>query len=339
MAALRSPRTNEGARSPVNRTPLQRITAGAAPPAKHRALGESRPIKGWTLCFGANEHGPADRRDEPNRPMGDGEAGKGAGWLFRALANGVIGFRWPDGGASARGRMLAVFLRAAAKGRGCRVPAAAWLWRRRSYSSADSDGLSAKTEELKTPKIYTKTGDKGFSSTFTGERRRKDDVVFEALGSTDELTSAIGLAVEFCLEQGFEFEEELYKIQCVLQDVGSNVATPISSARESHLKRTAFSEKPVIELEKWIDQYTKQLPPLSNFILPSGGKCSASLHLARAICRRAERSMFRIVQAGEADQNAARYLNRLSDYLFTLARYAAMKEGKREQIYRRPYAN
>ncbi|XP_048467409.1 corrinoid adenosyltransferase [Rhincodon typus] len=105
------------------------------------------------------------------------------------------------------------------------------------------------------------------------------------------------------------------------------------------LERTVFSEKPVIELETWIDRYTKQLPPLSNFILPSGGKCSASLHLARAICRRAERSMFRVVQAGEADQNAARYLNRLSDYLFTLARYAAMKEGKREQIYKRPYAN
>ncbi|XP_067862143.1 corrinoid adenosyltransferase isoform X2 [Heptranchias perlo] len=194
---------------------------------------------------------------------------------------------------------------------------------------------NAKTEKPKTPKIYTKTGDKGFSSTFTGERRRKDDNVFEALGSTDELTSAIGLAMEFCLEQGHAFEEELYKIQCVLQDVGSNIATPISSARESHLKRTTFSEKPVIELEQWIDRYTEQLPPLTNFILPSGGKCSATLHLARAICRRAERSMICIVRAGEADRNAARYLNRLSDYLFTLARYAAMKEGKKEQVYKR----
>ncbi|XP_072443992.1 corrinoid adenosyltransferase MMAB [Chiloscyllium punctatum] len=233
--------------------------------------------------------------------------------------------------------MLAVVLRAVVCGRGSGVPTAARICSRRSYCSADSDG--AKTQELKIPKIYTKTGDKGFSTIFTGERRRKDDIIFEALGSTDELTSAIGLAVEFCLDQGYEFGEELYKIQCVLQDVGSNVATPISSARESHLKRTAFSEKPVIELENWIDRYTKQLPPLSNFILPSGGKCSASLHLARAICRRAERGIFRIVQAGEADQNAARYLNRLSDYLFTLARYAAMKEGKREQIYKRPNMN
>ncbi|XP_078083405.1 corrinoid adenosyltransferase MMAB [Mustelus asterias] len=216
-----------------------------------------------------------------------------------------------------------------------RAAATAWLWSRPSYCSTDSDSSNAKTEKPKTPKIYTKTGDKGFSSTFTGERRRKDDDVFEALGNTDELTSAIGLAVEFSLDQGHEFEAELCKVQCVLQDIGSNIATPISSARESHLKRTAFSEKPVIELEKWIDRYTEHLPPLTNFILPSGGKCSATLHLARSICRRAERSMVCIVRAGEADLNAARYLNRLSDYLFTLARYAAMKEGKKEQIYKR----
>ncbi|XP_051888309.1 corrinoid adenosyltransferase [Pristis pectinata] len=213
---------------------------------------------------------------------------------------------------------------------------AAWAWTRRNYCNMDGDSSNSKAEKPKTPKIYTKTGDKGFSSTFTGERRRKDDNVFDALGSTDELTSSIGYAGNgFCLEQGHEFVEELYKIQCVLQDVGSNVATPISSARESHLKRTTFSEKPVIELEQWIDRYTEQLPPLTNFILPSGGKCSAALHLARSICRRAERSMISIVQAGEADRNAARYLNRLSDYLFTLARYAAMKEGKKEHIYRR----
>ncbi|XP_055511343.1 corrinoid adenosyltransferase [Leucoraja erinacea] len=218
-----------------------------------------------------------------------------------------------------------------------RPPIAALLWTRRGYCNMDGDRDSSNTNAVKpkAPKIYTKTGDKGYSSTFTGERRQKDDNVFDALGSTDELTSAIGLAMEFCLEKGHEFVDELHEIQCVLQDVGSNVATPISSARESHLKRTAFSGKPVIELEQWIDRYTEQLPPLTNFILPSGGKCSATLHLARSICRRAERSMISIVQAGEADRNAARYLNRLSDYLFTLARYAAMKEGKKEHVYKR----
>ncbi|OWK61186.1 Cob(I)yrinic acid a,c-diamide adenosyltransferase, mitochondrial [Lonchura striata] len=102
----------------------------------------------------------------------------------------------------------------------------------------------------------------------------------------------------------------------MLQDVGSNLATPLSSAREAHRKRTSFSEKPVLELEQWIDSYSEQLPPLRAFILPSGGRSSAALHFSRAVCRRAERW--------------------LSDYLFVLARYAAMKEGKEEKIYIKP---
>ncbi|NXE52576.1 MMAB protein, partial [Casuarius casuarius] len=174
---------------------------------------------------------------------------------------------------------------------------------------------------------------KGFSSTFTGERRPKDDRIFEALGTTDELSSAIGLASEFGSEKGHVFVEQLHKVQCMLQDVGSNIATPLSSAREAHLKRTSFSEKPVLELEQWIDKYSEQLPPLKAFILPSGGKSSAALHFSRAVCRRAERCVVPLVQAGEADPNVAKYLNRLSDYLFVLARYAAMKEGKEEKIY------
>ncbi|XP_019342223.2 corrinoid adenosyltransferase MMAB [Alligator mississippiensis] len=185
------------------------------------------------------------------------------------------------------------------------------------------------------PRVYTRTGDKGFSSTFTGERRSKDDQVFEALGTTDELSSAIGLASELSSESGHIFAEQLHKVQCMLQDVGANIATPISSAREAHLKRTSFTEKPVLELEQWIDKYTEQLPPLTAFILPSGGKSSAALHFSRAVCRRAERCVVPIVQAGEADPNVAKYLNRLSDYLFVLARYAAMKEGKEEKIYTR----
>uniref|UniRef100_A0A8D0FB05 Metabolism of cobalamin associated B n=1 Tax=Strix occidentalis caurina TaxID=311401 RepID=A0A8D0FB05_STROC len=111
---------------------------------------------------------------------------------------------------------------------------------------------------------------KGFSSTFTGERRLKGDRIFEALGATDELSSAIGLAGEFSSEKGHTFVEQLHKVQCMLQDVGSNIATPLSSAREAHLKRTSFSEKPVLELEQWIDSYSEQLPPLRAFILPVG---------------------------------------------------------------------
>ncbi|XP_039875166.1 corrinoid adenosyltransferase [Simochromis diagramma] len=191
-------------------------------------------------------------------------------------------------------------------------------------------------EDNRVPKIYTKTGDKGFSSTFTGERRPKEDHIFEALGNTDELSSAIGLAREFCLDKCHTFTHQLDKIQCVLQDVGSNIATPRSSARESHIKRTKFIAQPIVDLETWIDEFTEELPSLTSFILPSGGKSSAALHLARTVCRRAERSVAPIVRSGEADPDVAKFLNRLSDYLFTVARYASMKEGSEEKIYKRP---
>ncbi|KAL4223654.1 hypothetical protein ACF0H5_017122 [Mactra antiquata] len=186
-------------------------------------------------------------------------------------------------------------------------------------------------------KIYTKTGDKGTSATFTGERRRKDDIVFEALGSTDELTSAIGLAKEYCKDAGHTFVDRLEEIQCVLQDVSSNIATPKSSARESHSALTDFSETYVTTLETWIDEYTQELPPLTNFILPSGGKSATSLHLARAICRRAERRVTTVVRAREMDKAPLIYLNRLSDTLFTMARLAAHREGQEERIYKRVY--
>lgn len=141
--------------------------------------------------------------------------------------------------------------------------------------------------------------------------------------------------MELITEKGHTFAEELQKIQCTLQDVGSALATPRSSAREAHLKHTAFEEGTITELEQWIDKYSSQLPPLTAFILPSGGKSSSALHFCRAVCRRAERRVVPLVQAGETDANVAKFLNRLSDYLFTVARYAAMKEGSQEQIYKK----
>uniref|UniRef100_E1B6Z7 Metabolism of cobalamin associated B n=1 Tax=Bos taurus TaxID=9913 RepID=E1B6Z7_BOVIN len=132
----------------------------------------------------------------------------------------------------------------------------------------DGDRPQPSSKTPKVPKIYTKTGDKGFSSTFTGERRSKDDQVFEAVGTTDELSSAIGFVMELIAEKGHPFVEELQKIQCSLQDVGSALATPRSSAREAHLKHATFEAGPILELEQWIDKYSRQLPPLTAFILP-----------------------------------------------------------------------
>uniref|UniRef100_A0A3P8W819 Metabolism of cobalamin associated B n=1 Tax=Cynoglossus semilaevis TaxID=244447 RepID=A0A3P8W819_CYNSE len=167
------------------------------------------------------------------------------------------------------------------------------------------------------PKIYTKTGDRGFSNTFTGERRPKEDTIFETLGNTDELSSAIGAPL-------FLF---LLQIQCVLQDVGSNIAIPLSPARDSHIKKTKFTAQPITDLETWIDNFTNELPPLTNFILP--------VSIVRFILTYVTTNVASIVCSGEADAEVAKFLNRLSDYLFTLARYATMKEGNEEKIYRR----
>lgn len=185
-------------------------------------------------------------------------------------------------------------------------------------------------------KIYTKTGDKGTSGLYTGERRPKHDIIFEALGTCDELSSALGLASEFCEQINFgSAVEQIELIQCVLQDVGASLATPKSSARQAHLSAVQLQPDNVAELERWIDEMTEQLPPLRNFILPSGGAASASLHVARSVCRRAERRVVELSSTGEVDAVILRYLNRLSDYLFTAARCAAQTSKKPEKIYRK----
>jgi len=189
------------------------------------------------------------------------------------------------------------------------------------------------------PRIYTKTGDKGTTALFTGERRKKSDQFFEALGTTDELSSHLGFVRELASESKTPhlYVDQLQRIQCILQDVGSCLATPSSSARKSHINKVpSLSIRHTSELEEWIDEYTKHLPPLENFILPGGGKTSASLHIARAVCRRAERSVQPLVDMGEVDEEVLRYLNRLSDFLFTTARYAARLDNKEETIYTRP---
>ncbi|XP_033116452.1 corrinoid adenosyltransferase-like [Anneissia japonica] len=185
-------------------------------------------------------------------------------------------------------------------------------------------------------KIYTKTGDKGTSATLLGDRRPKDDDIFNAVGTTDELSSAIGLAKEFAEDNCHLFVSQLEEIQCALQDIGSNIAAPRQMASDNQLRSTAFEGSRVELLEEWIDEHTDKLPPLKNFILPSGGKTSSSLHIARSVCRRAERSVVPLVREGNVDDTVGRYLNRLSDYLFTVARLAAKDEGKVETIYRRP---
>lgn len=187
-------------------------------------------------------------------------------------------------------------------------------------------------------KIYTKGGDKGEASLYNGERRAKDSQIFHALGDVDELNSTIGLAREH-LEQ-FNIKavrqlKQLEEIQSRLFDVGSNIATPEATSGEKKLQRVKFDPAATQLLETWIDEWSEELPPLTKFILPSGGVASATLHLARTICRRAERSTVSIYTPEQLEDNPAilPYLNRLSDYLFTAARMAALFAGKEEVIY------
>lgn len=176
---------------------------------------------------------------------------------------------------------------------------------------------------------------------FSGQRRRKDDTVFTALGDSDELNAAIGLAAAHCATSGGERGQsllvQLQTVQSRLLDVGSAVATPRSESSSQRLERTSFDGDGggSKTIEAWIDGMDAQLPPLRNFILPGGGVAAASLHSARAICRRAERSVVPLVLDGECDDAVAVYLNRLSDYLFVAARFVAAEVAGGDVVYRK----
>jgi cob(I)alamin adenosyltransferase len=193
----------------------------------------------------------------------------------------------------------------------------------------------------RTFKIYTRTGDKGESSLFNGQRRRKDSNVFAALGDSDELNAALGLASAHCLADGgpraSHIIPHLGLVQSRLLDLGSAIATPLTQSSEKHLARASFDDggHTASQLEDWMDAMDAELPQLRNFILPGGGVASASLHVARAICRRAERSVVPLVLEGECEDAAAIYLNRLSDYLFVAARYVAVDSGG-DSVYQKP---
>ena len=120
-------------------------------------------------------------------------------------------------------------------------------------------------------KVYTKTGDEGSSSLYNGKRRPKDDTLFSALGDVDELNASIGLAREYCAVGDVGLENQLVEIQSRLLDVGSAIATPASSSSTSQLARVVFPLGMAAKLETWIDEFDKELPPLTNFILPVSG--------------------------------------------------------------------
>lgn len=172
-------------------------------------------------------------------------------------------------------------------------------------------------------KIYTKTGDDGTTGLFSGARVDKDSLRVETYGTTDELNSIIGIAVSHINNN--ELKQDLLFLNNLLFFVGSDLATPLEPKPKFDVKRISMEN--IEWLESKIDEYTDKLPELKNFILPGGAISAAHLHHARTVCRRAERLCVRLSRNDYLGEYIGKFLNRLSDYLFTAARMANYLEG------------
>lgn len=190
-------------------------------------------------------------------------------------------------------------------------------------------------------KIYTKTGDAGETGLFGGGRVTKDCITMQVVGELDELNAAIGIAVAVIPTEAEEsLDHILIKIQRDLFKVGVEVASgqtegiryQVSGCELQVISSKLISEKEIVELEKSIDVLWDELPKLKNFIIPGGHIASAQLHLARAICRRAERALVAFGKTISLRPELYQYLNRLSDWLFTAARWVNFKTGEKENL-------
>lgn len=181
-------------------------------------------------------------------------------------------------------------------------------------------------------KIYTKTGDKGQTSLYTGQRVLKNDPLIQAIGIIDECNCSIGAALALIPDKAElkAVREQLTHIQHGLFDIGAAVATPHTRASSAKIAKTRFDHEAVAQIENWIDAWETHLPPLKHFILPGGHPAGAMLHLSRSICRSAERLVIPLYQSGDISENVICFLNRLSDYLFVLSRYVNHTLGSPE---------
>ena len=169
-------------------------------------------------------------------------------------------------------------------------------------------------------KIYTKTGDAGSTGLFGGGRVPKDDARVEAYGDVDELNAVLGVAR--AVEPMPRIDEVLVPIQRDLFAIGALLATPDREKMAQHLEKARIDENRIRELEQAIDAGDDELEPLRAFIIAGGTPKAAALHVARTVCRRAERRVVQLAHEAEIPQVVIIYLNRLSDLLFTLARVA-----------------
>jgi cob(I)alamin adenosyltransferase len=195
-------------------------------------------------------------------------------------------------------------------------------------------------------RVYTRTGDRGTTRLVGGSEVPKDSLRVEAYGAVDELNSILGLARVFneeaLRERGGsraaraaarELDDLLKRLQNELFDLGSELATPPDAFVEGMFRTT---EADVTRLEAVLDRCQTDLAPLKSFVLPGGGPVSAHLHVARTVCRRAERDVLRLMRADPISPWPLAYLNRLSDLLFVLSRWIGHHLGEAEHLWERP---
>ena len=192
---------------------------------------------------------------------------------------------------------------------------------------------------LRITKVYTKVGDKGSTRLVGGREVSKGEPRIEAYGTVDELNAVVGLSRTFNgssqsdPEVVEKIDSMLKTVQNALFRVGSDLAT-LPEDRWEGMERP--NDDDISELESWIDEVNATLPPLKEFILPGGGRVGAFLHQARTVCRRVERQVVRLGQDNpDSTATVLRYLNRLSDFLFVLGRWAAQAHGEEEYLWER----
>ena len=200
-------------------------------------------------------------------------------------------------------------------------------------------------------KVYTRTGDQGMTDLVGGERVPKDSLRIESYGTVDELQSVLGMlraALSESMEAGRlpeapgapgapgdcrEMVGHIHRVQQDLFDLGSTLSTPPQHA--GRVKNPITAER-IAWLEETMDRWNEELPPLRSFVLSGGGRFSALGHVARTVCRRCERIVLRLAREEEVPPEPLRYLNRLSDFLFVLARHLAREFGEDEPLWETP---
>jgi cob(I)alamin adenosyltransferase len=181
----------------------------------------------------------------------------------------------------------------------------------------------------KITKVYTRTGDEGTTGLGGGQRVPKDSPRIEAYGTVDELNSAVGAAVAAGLDPSIA--AALARIQNELFHLGSDLCVLEQDKAKTPVPR--IEARNVEELERWMDEMSRELAPLANFVLPGGAPGAALLHLARTVCRRAERRALALSRREPIGAHVIPYLNRLSDALFVAARYENLRKGRADVLW------